>query len=84
MTEKSPFCPETCLFRKDKQSFVHEDCHHMKDRVYDRPIEAEIVWYANVWIDALVLGENEDEYIVQSPKSGIIQIKKTSPLIKLK
>lgn len=78
----SPFCPETCLFRKDKQGFVHEDCHHLKDRKFEQPIPAEMIWYANVWISVLIIGENQDEYIVENPQTGIIQVKKDSPLLK--
>lgn len=81
---KSEFCPKYCLFKDDEDlDFVHNDCHHSKDKVYDKPIPVEIIWYANVWIQALLVGENGDWYYVRSPKAeGVTQIKKTSPLLR--
>ena len=82
--ERSPFCPKYCKFKDDNDlGFVHDECHHNKDKVYDTPIPIEMIWYANVWIQALILGESEDTYIIQSPKAeGVTYIKKSSPLIK--
>lgn len=81
---KSEFCPKDCVFLNDDDlDFVHNECHHSKDIKYDEPIPVEIIWYANVWINALIIGESEGWYFIQSPKSqGVISIKKGSHLIR--
>ena len=82
--ERSPFCPKYCLFKnEDDLGFVHDECHHNKDKVYEKPIPIEMIWYANVWVNALILGESEDTYIIKSPEiEGVTYVKKTSKLLR--
>ena len=77
-------CPKDCVFYNDDDlDFIHKDCHHSKDQIYSEPIPAEMIWYANVWINCFIIGENGDNYLIRSPKAeGVTSIKKKSPLIR--
>jgi hypothetical protein len=83
-SEKSPFCSDKCFFKKEEDlDFICNDCVQSKDQVYEKPIPIEMIWYANVWIQALILGENGADYIIKSPKmEGVTYVKKTSKLLR--
>ena len=82
------FCPTSCGLIDDDSPVCEgkagrDSCWHSNDEIYSNPIPIEMIWYSNVWIDALILGENGDDYIIDSPKSeGVTYIKKSSPLLK--
>ena len=88
MVEKK-FCPKTCDQKYTDAEWLcnptskTDRCWSSHSVEYDEPIPIEMIWYARVWIDALILGENQDDYIIQSDKSeGVTYINKKSPLLR--
>ena len=84
------FCPHTCGNFEEKDDRICRpggkhgtNCWHIDDKAYKGPVPIELMWYANVWINALIVGKNGDDFIIKSPKSeGVTYIKKTSRLIR--
>jgi hypothetical protein len=80
---KKEFCPPYCLFGDLDESLGCDQCHHSKDKTYDKPIDIDLLWYADIWIKAQILGESGSDYIIKSPKAeGVITTKKNSPHIR--
>ena len=55
---KKEFCPPYCLFGDLDESLGCDQCHHSKDKTYDKPIDIDLLWYADIWIKAQILGES--------------------------
>lgn len=39
----SPFCPNDCVFLKEKDEVFHRGCGHMEDVVVNPPVEGETI-----------------------------------------
>jgi len=82
------YCPPSCGMIDDDSPVCEgksgrDSCWHSKDEIYSTPIPTEMIWYGSVWIQAMIVGENEDDYIIESDKAdGVTYIKKDSPLLR--
>lgn len=82
MPERKPsrFCPDSCLFPKDKDVECPEECHHQDDVEYTQPSRIELMGTKNEWEDGEVLGHNERWLYVRDSKGEESMLSKDSPL----